>query len=213
MTTLAVAGSPSPLLNCELPQNIITSPCRYVEEIVNCRSGHLSAYKPSTNTVQGTSGCVIVSCRVVRVTNSQLRQSCCQISDGEHFAAQLYCVGTFGSPQNFAPTLSLPTPHLRSTTATSDKKCIVHSSHVPLHCYQPNNSKFHPDSYFTSAIISKPTLGCCVLYCTIVRRLAWCLDLIHYFRNIQIHQNLLQACLLYSWCSTSGIVTEPEVTT
>ena len=137
VTTLTLAESPFLGLNCELPQNIITSPCRYVEEIVNCRSGHLSAYKPTTNTVQGTSGCVIVSCGVVRVTNSQLRQSCCQILDGEHFAAQLYCVGTFGSPQNFAPTLSLPTPHLRSTTATSDKKCIVHSSHVPLHCQLP----------------------------------------------------------------------------
>ena len=160
MTTLTLAESPSPGLNCELPQNIITSPCRYVEEIVNCRSGHLSAYKPSTNTVQGTSGCVIVSCRVVRVTNSQLRQSCCQISDGEHFAAQLYCVGTFGSPQNFAPTLSLPTPHLRSTTATSDKKCIVHSSHVPLHCYQPNNSKFHPDPYFGMLHSLRNSISC-----------------------------------------------------
>ena len=133
MTTLTVAESPSPLLNCELPQNIITSPCRYVEEIVNCRSGHLSAYKPSTNTVQGTSGCVIVSCRVVRVTNSQLRQSCCQISDGEHFAAQLYCVGTFGSPQNFAPTLSLPTPHLSSgqlrRQVTKNVLFTVHMSH------------------------------------------------------------------------------------
>ena len=128
----------------------VTSACRYVEEIVNCRSGQLSAYEPSTNTVQGTSGCVIVSCRVARVTNSQPRQSCCQILDGEHFEVQLYCVGTFGSPQNFAPTLSLPTTYLRSTAGTSDKKCIVHISHVPLHCYQPNNSKFHPDSYFSS---------------------------------------------------------------
>ena len=150
VTTLTVAESPSPGLNCELPQNIITSACRYVEEIVNCRSGQLSAYEPSTNTVQGTSGCVIVSCRVARVTNSQPRQSCCQILYGEHFEVQLYCVGTFGSPQNFAPTLSLPTTHLRSTAGTSDKKCIVHISHVPLHCYQPNNSKFHPDSYFSS---------------------------------------------------------------
>ena len=163
MTTLTLAESPFLGLNCELPQNIITSPCRYVEEIVNCRSGHLSAYKPSTNTVLGTSGCVIVSCRVVRVTNSQLRQSCCQISDGEHFAAQLYCVGTFGSPQNFAPTLSLPTPHLSSgqlrRQVTKNVLFTVHMSHSIV-SYQPNNSKFHSDSYFGMLHSLRNSISC-----------------------------------------------------
>ena len=43
----------------------------------------------------------------------------------------MYCVGTFGSPQNFAPTLSLATTHLRSTAATSDKNVLFtfHMSH------------------------------------------------------------------------------------